>query len=77
MFEHCPVIELKFGAPDAPDAGEIVGIASAFGNPDAMGDIVAPGAFAVSLSEHKAAGTMPAMLWAHTPARSRLAAGYP
>ena len=48
-------------------SGEFTGIASAFGNVDSYGDTVAPGAFAKSLNEHRARGTMPALLWAHDP----------
>lgn len=48
------------------DAGVIEGYASVFGgSPDAYGDIIAPGAFANTLQEHKRAGTMPLMLWGH------------
>jgi hypothetical protein len=36
-----------------------------FGVPDSYDDVVAAGAFAKSLADHKAAGTMPAMLWQH------------
>jgi HK97 family phage prohead protease len=46
--------------------GRIEGYASTFGGaPDRHGDIVTPGAFARSLAEHKAQGTLPAMLWSH------------
>lgn len=64
LIERSPLIELKF-AGAAPDAGEIAGVAVAFGNVDALGDIVMPGAFLASLADHKAAGTAPAMLWSH------------
>lgn len=47
------------------DDGSIEGYGSVFGVKDAYSDIVAKGAFAASLSAHKAAGTMPAMLWQH------------
>lgn len=50
--------------------GRITGLASPFGGePDAYGDVVAPGAFAASLRKHIAEGTAPAMLWAHDQAR--------
>lgn len=50
--------------------GRITGLASPFGgDPDAYGDVVAPGAFAASLRKHIAEGTAPAMLWAHDQAR--------
>ena len=45
--------------------GTIEGYGSVFGVPDSYDDIVARGAFAKSLVDHKAAGTMPAMLWQH------------
>lgn len=48
------------------EAGVIEGYASVFGGaPDSYGDIIAPGAFAQTLTEHKRAGTMPLMLWGH------------
>lgn len=47
------------------DEGVIEGYGSVFGVPDSYDDVVVAGAFAKSLSEHKAAGTMPAMLWQH------------
>lgn len=45
--------------------GTIEGYGSVFGVVDTWDDIVAKGAFAASLKAHKAAGTMPAMLWMH------------
>lgn len=48
------------------ETGTFTGYGSTFGgSPDLHGDVIAPGAFAESLSRHKAAGTMPALLWAH------------
>jgi HK97 family phage prohead protease len=48
------------------DEGVIEGYASVFGGaPDLYGDIIAPGAFAASLTAHKRAGTSPLMLWGH------------
>lgn len=49
----------------AGDEGKVEGYGSVFSVMDAYADIVAPGAFASSLKAHKAAGTMPAMLWQH------------
>lgn len=57
-------LELKF-ASDAQTTGAFEGIAAAYGNIDAGGDVIARGAFAASLAEHKAAGTRPALLWQH------------
>ena len=49
----------------ASEDGTIVGYGSVFDVKDNYDDIIAPGAFAASLKAHKAAGTMPAMLWQH------------
>lgn len=49
----------------AGDDGTIEGYGSVFGVVDDWFDVVAAGAFAQSLVDHKAAGTMPAMLWQH------------
>ncbi|MGH6940758.1 HK97 family phage prohead protease, partial [Hypericibacter sp.] len=51
----------------ASATGEITGYGSTFGGVDFVGDSVAPGAFAKSLAEHRAAGSMPALLWQHDP----------
>lgn len=45
--------------------GEIEGYGSVFGVKDSYSDIVAAGAFNASIAEHKANGSMPAMLWQH------------
>lgn len=56
-------LELKF-QPVSP--GVFEGYASIFGEPpDAVGDVMAPGAFAASLAEFRAAGRAPLMLWQH------------
>jgi HK97 family phage prohead protease len=47
------------------DDGAIEGYGSVFGVEDSYADIVAPGAFKVSLAQHQAESTMPAMLWQH------------
>lgn len=47
------------------DSGVFEGYGAAFGNLDSWGDIIGPGAFKKSLSAHKKAGSMPAMLWQH------------
>lgn len=54
-----------FEVRSAGENGEIEGYGSVFGVKDSWDDIVAPGAFKASLAEHKAAGSMPAMLWQH------------
>ena len=48
------------------EEGILEGYASVFGGaPDAYGDIIAPGAFAETLAQHRRAGTMPLLLWGH------------
>jgi HK97 family phage prohead protease len=53
---------------DGPD-GVIVGYASTFGNIDSYGDSLVAGAFRDTLAAHKAAATMPALLWSHDPSQ--------
>ena len=45
--------------------GTVEGYGSVFGVRDNYDDVIAKGAFIDSLKSHKAAGTMPAMLWQH------------
>lgn len=52
----------------ASDDGSVEGYGSVFGVRDAYDDVIARGAFADTLKEHKSAGTMPAMLWQHDAA---------
>jgi len=60
--QSAPVLSIKA----LSDKGEIEGYGSTFGGePDSYGDVIAPGAFAESLADHKAAGTMPKMFWQH------------
>jgi len=62
-----PCVQVKFANAEK---GIVSGYASSFGgSPDSFGDIVAAGAFARTLAEHKAAGTVPAFLWSHDLAR--------
>jgi HK97 family phage prohead protease len=49
----------------AGEDGTIEGYGSVFGNVDDWDDIIAAGAFKATIAAHKAAGTMPAMLWQH------------
>ena len=48
------------------DDGTVEGYGSVFGVRDNYDDVIAAGAFLDSLKAHKAAGTMPAMLWQHS-----------
>ena len=45
--------------------GTVEGYGSVFGVRDNYDDVIAKGAFIQSMKDHKAAGTMPAMLWQH------------
>lgn len=45
--------------------GTIEGYGSVFDVKDSYDDVIKPGAYAETLAAHKAAGTMPAMLWQH------------
>ncbi|HSH72353.1 MAG TPA: HK97 family phage prohead protease [Methylophilaceae bacterium] len=54
------VLEMK-----ANDDGTIEGYGSVFNVIDKYNDTIAPGAFQASLTAHKEAGTLPAMLWQH------------
>jgi len=60
-------IYLPFEVKATEDGRKIKGYGSVFGNVDAYGDAIAPGAFAASLSAHDERGTSPAMLWQHNP----------
>ncbi len=50
---------------DGDGEGTFEGYGSVFNVLDSYDEIVAPGAFATSLAEHKKKGTRPAMLWQH------------
>lgn len=49
----------------AGEDGTIEGYGSVFGVRDNYDDVIVAGAFQASLAAHRAAGTMPAMLWQH------------
>lgn len=60
--QTAPLLEIKA----LKDSGEFEGYGSTFGGePDAYGDVIAAGAYADSLSAHKAKGTMPKLFWQH------------
>lgn len=61
-----PLLEIKA----LKDTGEFEGYGSTFGGePDAYGDVIAAGAYAESLAEHKSKGTMPKLFWQHDPSQ--------
>lgn len=59
------VRNFKFEIKDISDTGVIEGYGSVFDTRDSYDDVIKRGAYAVTLANHKAAGTMPAMLWQH------------
>ncbi|MFA5119830.1 phage major capsid protein [Zavarzinia sp.] len=59
------LVDVRFEAGD--DTGLIEGFAARFDEADSYGDVIERGAFAASLAEHRAAQTMPVMLWSHEP----------
>ena len=62
---RCETRAYAFEVRASGENGEIEGYGSVFGVKDSYDDIVISGAFKASIAEHKAAGTMPAMLWQH------------
>src|SRR5262245_8030377 len=58
---------LALKAEDVSDDGTFIGYGSVFSVQDSGYDIVVPGAFTKSLKEHAARGTMPKLLWQHSP----------
>lgn len=54
---------------DFGEDGTFEGYGSVFGVKDSYSEVVAPGAFAASLKQHKADGTYPALLWQHDPSK--------
>ncbi|WDR00882.1 HK97 family phage prohead protease [Devosia sp. J2-20] len=59
-------LRLKFASDQS---GVFEGYGAIYGNVDSYGDMIMPGAFAKSLAAHKAAGTLPVMLWGHDSSR--------
>jgi len=51
------------------ESGTLVGVAAGYGSRDLQGDVIASGALAASLADHRRRGTMPAMLLHHDRAR--------
>lgn len=56
---------VSFKLQAASDEGVVEGYGSVFGVRDSYDDVIAKGAFGASIAAHRAAGTMPAMLWQH------------
>lgn len=62
---HRKTLDFGFELKSVDDDGVVEGYGSVFGVIDSYDDMVVRGAFASSLAAHRAAGTMPAMLWQH------------
>jgi len=63
---NCGLIEVKLAAGgDTPAAMEFSGYGAVFGNVDAYGDVIQPGAFADTLAAAQKSGQFPAMLLQH------------
>jgi len=58
-------LDCGFEVKAVNEDGTIEGYGSVFGVKDSYADIIQKGAFIKSISEHKRAKTMPAMLWQH------------
>jgi uncharacterized protein len=67
-IEFSPALEFKF-VDSGNTSGDFTGHAAVFGNVDSHKDIIRRGAFSASIAAHKAAGTMPALLWSHDQAK--------
>ncbi|WP_109118640.1 HK97 family phage prohead protease [Azospirillum sp. TSO22-1] len=61
-------VEVRF-ALDETAPGVFEGYGSVYGVLDSYNTVFMPGVFAASLTEHRAAGTVPMMLWQHSPSR--------
>lgn len=57
----------EYKAIDEGPVGRFSGYGAVFNNVDVYNERILPGAFAETLSEAKARGRMPAMLWQHNP----------
>lgn len=63
ILRLAPPVEVKLAGAQE---GLIEGIASPYGGePDTFGDVIARGAYRTTIDEHRASGSMPAMLWSH------------
>lgn len=56
---------VSFEIKTVGEDGVIEGYGSVFDVKDSYDDVIKPGAYKATLAAHKAAGTMPAMLWQH------------
>jgi HK97 family phage prohead protease len=61
-------LDFSFEIKAISESGTFSGYGSVFNVTDSYGDVVAPGAFANSLADHKGKNRLPAMLWQHRSA---------
>ena len=61
----CNILELKFDDTAGVDTMTFTGYGAMFGNVDAYGDVISPGAFADTLASARKSGLWPAMLSQH------------
>src|SRR5690606_20728466 len=66
MPQH-KTLDFQFELKAVDEKGKFAGYGSVFNVLDAYRDIVAKGAFAKTLQQHKDAGRLPALLWQHQP----------
>lgn len=69
MTANMQRIAVPFEIKSLDDSGSLEGYGAVFGNIDAYGDVIIHGAFSESLREHAKKGTLPVMLWMHSPDR--------
>jgi HK97 family phage prohead protease len=62
--KRCTLTQVKFAETDT-ETMTFEGYGAVFGNVDSYGDVIAPGAFADTLTKSKDTGIMPAMLMQH------------
>jgi hypothetical protein len=65
MHKTCPVQIKAAGTEDGLAEGQFRAVVSVFGNKDAYGDVVVPGAFKDTLSEWEATGDKIPVYWSH------------
>lgn len=65
MRKSAPLVQVKAGPEDGLTEGQFTGYASVFGNKDAYGDVVQPGAFKETLADWEAAKENLPVLWGH------------
>ncbi len=64
-YTACPLGEVKLAGNGGADAMTFSGYGAVFGNVDAYGDVIQPGAFADTLASAQKSGQFPAMLLQH------------